>query len=131
MAKAGVGIGFHSHTHRNYGRLPLPEVTADAEQGLALLEREVRLRPASFAFPYGHHGSYSRKTIAVLQQRGLGTFFTTELGRSPLTSDQPISRFVIHPEDEIQSFRRKLYGGYDWVGRVRRFAYFISDFIAE
>jgi hypothetical protein len=30
---------------------------------------------------------------------------------------------VIHREDDIRSFRRKLFGGYEWVGKLRRLAY--------
>ena len=50
-------------------------------------------------------------------------FFTTELGRNRPNNAGPIPRIVIHPEDDLPSFRRKLYGGYDWVGSVRRFGY--------
>ena len=38
-------------------------------------------------------------------------------------ADRVFSRIVIHPEDDLDSFRRKLFGGYDWVGRIRRRAY--------
>jgi peptidoglycan/xylan/chitin deacetylase (PgdA/CDA1 family) len=123
MGRAQVGLGFHSHSHRNYGKLRVPEIAADAERGLSRFANEVGSRPSAFAFPYGHHGSYSPEAISVLRKQGLEIFFTTEMGRTSLSSNRPISRFVIHPEDDIQSFRRKLFGGYDWVGRLRRAAY--------
>lgn len=123
---AGAGLGFHSHRHRNYGRLPSDEIARDVSEGLALFESELAFRPASFAFPYGHHGSYSQETISLLRKEGLEVFFTTEIGRTPLPSNLPISRFVIHPDDDSRSFRRKLFGGYDWVGTVRRAAYSFS-----
>jgi peptidoglycan/xylan/chitin deacetylase (PgdA/CDA1 family) len=123
MQQSGVGLGFHSHTHRHHGRLSLSEIAADARNGLAVLQNKVGIKPTAFAFPYGHHGSYSSQAISTLKQHGLEIFFTTEMDRTSFPSPGPISRLVIHPEDDIQSFRRKLYGGYDWVGKLRRFAY--------
>ena len=123
MNRAGVGLGFHSHAHRNYGRLSQEEIAADASRGLSVLEREVGIRPKTFAFPYGHYSSYSARAISVLREHGFDTFFTTEMGHTTLPSEGPISRLVIHPEDDVRSFRRKLYGGYDWVGKLRRSAY--------
>jgi peptidoglycan/xylan/chitin deacetylase (PgdA/CDA1 family) len=126
MSQAGVGFGFHSHTHRNHGRLSLAEITEDARRGLAVLQNQIGIKPAAFAFPYGHHGSHTSEAISVLRQQGLEIFFSTEMDRTPLPSSASISRFVIHHDDDIQSFRRKLYGGYDWVGKLRRFGYSMS-----
>jgi peptidoglycan/xylan/chitin deacetylase (PgdA/CDA1 family) len=126
LSRTGVGLGFHSHTHRNHGRLSLAEIAADARKGMALLRDQAGLKPAAFAFPYGHHGAYSSQAISVLRQHGLEIFFSTEMDRTPLPCTGPISRLVIHPDDDIQSFRRKLYGGYDWVGKLRRFGYSLS-----
>jgi len=126
MSHAGVAFGFHSHTHRNHGRLSLAEIDEDARRGMALLQDQLGLKPAAFAFPFGHHGSYTSEAISILRQHGLEIFFSTEMNRTPLPSTGPISRFVIHPEDDLQSFRRKLYGGYDWVGKLRRFGYSLS-----
>jgi peptidoglycan/xylan/chitin deacetylase (PgdA/CDA1 family) len=126
MSAADVGVGFHSHTHRNLAKLSSEEITADAAKGLALFTDELGLQPESFAFPYGHYGSYSAEAIASLKEHGLEMFFTTELGRTPPHSANPISRIVVHPEDDMQSFRRKLYGGYDWVGKLRQFRYALA-----
>ncbi|HEX6186944.1 MAG TPA: polysaccharide deacetylase family protein [Pyrinomonadaceae bacterium] len=127
MSIAGVGLGFHSHTHRIHANLSREQIAADASQGLSLLAQEVGVRPIFFAFPYGHNGSYSADAISALREKGIEIFFTTHIGRTPLATDGPISRFVIHPEDDIRSFRRKLYGGYDWVGKLQRFAYSVGS----
>jgi hypothetical protein len=82
------------------------------------------MQPRCFAFPFGHYGSYSLEARSILRRAGLEMFFTTELGRTePGNSERTFSRIVVHPEDDVHSFRRKLYGGYDWVGRLRRFNY--------
>jgi peptidoglycan/xylan/chitin deacetylase (PgdA/CDA1 family) len=127
MATSGMGIGLHSHAHRNLGGMSAAEVAADVATGVANIQRQLGTRPRFFAFPFGHFGSYSRETTAVLSAHGLELFFTTELGRTPLRqADRLFSRIVIHPEDDLGSFRRKLYGGYDWVGTVRKYGYAIN-----
>jgi peptidoglycan/xylan/chitin deacetylase (PgdA/CDA1 family) len=126
MSAAGVCAGFHSHTHRNMARLRREELAADAAKGILLFTRELGVRPTCFAFPYGHYGSYSDAAISVLREQGIEMFFTTEMGRGCANSTKPVPRIVIHPEDDLQSFRRKLYGGYDWVGSVRRFGYSVA-----
>ena len=124
MISAGVGLGFHSHNHRNVARMPADDLVADIDRGASLLRSRLARQPNAFAFPYGHYGSYSNETLAVLRQRGFEIFFTTELGRTRLERSASVfSRIVVHREDDLGTFRRKLHGGYDWIGRIRRYRY--------
>ena len=123
MSAAGVGVGFHTHAHQNQARLSPTEISADATKGIALFTKQLGTRPMFFAFPYGHFGSYSAEAMSVLKEHGIQLFFTTELGRTPPNSQGAISRIVLHSEDDTESFRRKLYGGYDWVGKMRKLGY--------
>jgi hypothetical protein len=85
-------------------------------------------RPACFAFPFGHYGSYPAEAIKLLQGHGIKLLFTTELGRTPFVDENRLfSRIVVHEEDDSASFRRKLFGGYDWVGRLRRLGYWFRS----
>ena len=127
MVASGVGIGFHSHRHRNLGRLTEEQITGDALEGISSFNEHLGIAPRYFAFPFGHYGSYPKTAIDVLTAQGLKMFFTTELGRTPLDgASRVFSRIVIHPEDNLSSFRRKLFGGYDWVGRLRHCGYLWS-----
>jgi peptidoglycan/xylan/chitin deacetylase (PgdA/CDA1 family) len=131
MTSAGVGLGFHSHNHKNIARMPASDLVADINRGASLLQSQLALQANAFAFPYGHYGSYSNDTIALLQQRGFEMLFTTELGRTPLERSTGVfSRIVVHTEDDTGTFRRKLHGGYDWIGRLRRFNYRSRQFLA-
>lgn len=124
MAAAGVGFGFHSHTHQNLCTLSAAELDADASLGMEVFQQYLGRPARIFAFPYGHFGSYSQRALEILRDHGIEMFFSTELGRTPLEEGGEIfSRIVIHPEDDLESFRRKLFGGYDWVGRIRRLGY--------
>jgi peptidoglycan/xylan/chitin deacetylase (PgdA/CDA1 family) len=126
MMEGGVGVGFHSHRHRNLGRMSEPEIASDASEGISLFSEYLGEAPRFFAFPFGHYGSYPNASVEILSAQGIKMFFTTELGRTPLGQGGGLfSRIVIHPEDDLRSFRRKLFGGYDWVGKLRRFGYWL------
>jgi peptidoglycan/xylan/chitin deacetylase (PgdA/CDA1 family) len=124
MMSDGVVVGFHSHNHRNLGELSEGEIASDAAEGISIFTEHLGVGPRYFAFPFGHYGSYPNIAMDVLISQGIKMFFTTELGRTPLSDPRRLfSRIVVHPEDDLSSFRRKLLGGYDWVGKLRRFAY--------
>jgi peptidoglycan/xylan/chitin deacetylase (PgdA/CDA1 family) len=124
MINGGSGIGFHSHRHRHLGQISADEISRDARQGISIFKEQLGYGPRYFAFPFGHYGSYPEAAIDVLASQGIKLFFTTELGRTPMGGPSGLfSRIVIRPEDDLKSFRRKLFGGYDWVGRLRRFGY--------
>jgi peptidoglycan/xylan/chitin deacetylase (PgdA/CDA1 family) len=132
MNAGGVGLGFHSHGHRNLGTMSSEEIAADAAIGISLIAKHLGFRPRFFAFPFGHYGSHSSDARAALQNQGLELFFTTEIGRTaPGNFQRTFARIVIHPEDDVHSFRRKLFGGYDWMGRVRRLNYSVRDSLSR
>ena len=103
------------------------EITADVNEGLSLFHQHLGVPAKFFAFPFGHFGSYSKVAEEILKERGIELFFTTELGRTALAKTQRrFSRIVVHPEDDINSFLRKIYGGYDWIGDVRKLNYAVK-----
>lgn len=53
MLESGIGIGFHSHFHRNMGRLSAEDVHADVRRGLMLFKTHLGMLPEAFAFPKG------------------------------------------------------------------------------
>ena len=127
MNAAGVNLGFHSHSHRNLGLMSPGEITADVNEGLSLFQHHLGIPAKFFAFPFGHFGSYSKVAEEILRGRGMELFFTTELGRTALAKTQrTFSRIVVHPEDDMHSFLRKIYGGYDWIGDIRKLNYAVK-----
>lgn len=126
MMAGCVAVGFHSHRHRNLGRISEAEILGDTSEGISIFREHLGEAPQFFAFPFGHYGSYPKAAIDVLTAEGIKMFFTTELGRTPVGgAGRVFSRIVIHSEDNLNSFRRKLFGGYDWVGRLRTFGYLL------
>jgi peptidoglycan/xylan/chitin deacetylase (PgdA/CDA1 family) len=120
MAECGVGIGFHSHSHGNFGQMTTAEMAKDVARGLNLIEARSGLRPKTFAFPGGSSGSYNSAAVSLIKGFGLQLLFTTHLGRTRLGGRGHLfSRLVIYQEDDLEVFQRKLFGGYDWLGKAR------------
>lgn len=121
MRDSGVQIGFHSHRHRNLALLTPEEIGADIASGIAVFERKLGYRPQFFAFPYGGYDSYTPQVIGVLKRFELNFIFAAHLGRAGLPSEQTIfPRLSIYQEDNLAIFQRKIFGAYDWMGRIQR-----------
>ncbi len=124
MQAAGVGLGFHGHSHRDLGRLSPAEVAADLTAGLALMERHLGLRPESFAPPYGGYGSLPWTSLGDLGGWGIEFVFTTIFSRARLPlRGLLVPRLEILQQDDLAAFRQKLAGAYDWLGQVQRLAW--------
>ena len=116
----GVELGFHSHHHESYGRLSQAGMAADVDRGLTVWRNQLGALPTAFAFPKGGYGACPASAVTVLRRSGFSLLFSTYLGRTRLPSDEPIlDRIVIHQEDDLGVFRRKLFGAYDWLGGWR------------
>lgn len=124
MKDAGVHFGFHSHSHRNLALLPPGDLAADLAGGLEMFERRWGYRPPFFAIPYGWYEDYTPETITTLGQLNLEFIFGTHLGRARLPCHQLVlPRLVINQSDELGTFKRKLFGAYDWLEPTRRITY--------
>jgi peptidoglycan/xylan/chitin deacetylase (PgdA/CDA1 family) len=83
MAADGMEIGSHGHSHQWLESLDACAQEADIEQSLRLLD-EVGLprRDFLFCYPYGSHND---TTLRILEAKGCGAAFTTQLGLASLS----------------------------------------------
>jgi peptidoglycan/xylan/chitin deacetylase (PgdA/CDA1 family) len=120
LRHAGVTLGYHSHGHPNFGRISESEARADFEKGVASWLRNLGGRPSFFAFPYGGFGTCPPSAVTIAREYGALMVFTTRLGRTRLPCSATLfDRLMIYQTDDITTFRRKLFGAYDWVGHAR------------
>ncbi len=120
MNAEGVGIGFHGHSHRKLAQMTIEEITLEFEQGLNLYTRETNHQMKHFAFPHGSFDSYNDERVRFVSSLGMKLQFSTRLSRTPVnTTEALISRIVIHQEDDLEIFKLKLFGAYEWLGVLR------------
>lgn len=121
LKAAGVGLGFHGHSHRDLGRLAPGEVKADLAAGLAFMQRHLGFRPEFFAPPYGGYASLPWAAMDALQGVGITFVFTTIFGRARLPlKGLLVPRLEILQQDDLDVFRQKLAGAYDGLGLIQR-----------
>jgi peptidoglycan/xylan/chitin deacetylase (PgdA/CDA1 family) len=122
MALAGFEIGSHSHTHALCGTLSPDQVEREAALSKQILQQELGRPVTAFAYPYGRQRAFSGATRAALQKSGYATAFTVEGTRVGQDCDPlRLPRTCIGRFDTPATFRRKLHGCYDFIGRVRKY----------
>ncbi|MCG8652621.1 MAG: polysaccharide deacetylase family protein, partial [Pirellulales bacterium] len=105
----------HTHTHRDFREQP-SLFENDLRQSLAMLEAELGVRQATFAFPYGKRraGFSSDSLVAAARRLGVLCALTSENERTRL-SDSPFtwSRLTANQADTARTLAAKLDGRYD------------------
>ncbi len=116
----GVGIGFHGHSHRKLAQMTIEEIALEFEKGLNLYRQETNSEMRHFAFPHGTYDSYDTQRVSLISSLGMQLQFSTRLSRTPVDAKEPlISRLVIHQEDDLETYKLKLFGAYEWLGALR------------
>ncbi|WP_128546413.1 polysaccharide deacetylase family protein [Larkinella soli] len=106
-------LALHSHRHRNYKTLPLPEMEADIRENLAAFQRlDLPFIPA-LAYPYGGRPKDPAQKLAmqdILRKAGVGLAFRigNRLNRFPAADRFELQRLDIRGTDSMGRFVRKI-----------------------
>jgi len=120
LVSIGMDVGSHSHSHALMGALSSARARQEAGLSKQLLEQCIARSVSAFAYPYGRRNAYSRLTRTVLEECGYVTAFTqqgTPIG--PLSDPLELPRISIDATDTVRTFRRKLYGQYELMAKVK------------
>lgn len=83
LAKDGVALVPHTHSHPLLNRISLEQATAEIRRSREELNRQVGTSLPAFAYPSGH---YSRQVVDALRDEGFQLAFTTVRGINDLRS---------------------------------------------
>jgi peptidoglycan/xylan/chitin deacetylase (PgdA/CDA1 family) len=117
MREAGMEIGAHSVTHRNFARLPADEVLEEMTQGKDLLEQQLGSAVGSLAYPYGIPKRHFSDTVMALARDAGYERAGAILFRDVRSSDSAfaIPRLAV-TGDSLEMLRAKIIGRLDLVG---------------
>lgn len=87
LARAGVTVAPHTHTHPALGNIPLEQARFEIRESKRLIMQEIGSLGELFAYPYGSRGSIGTAVGEVLRDSGVQLAFTMELGRARLNED--------------------------------------------
>lgn len=133
LRKAGIEFGSHTVTHPKLFELDWKDVERELRDSKVEMETQLATRVTTFAYPFAFPQAnplFVRKFGDALVETGYRCCLTTEVGRARPGDDvYRLKRLPVNTEDDINLFRAKLEGGYDWlalpqamVKRVKRFS---------
>ena len=106
LARSGVEIGSHGHTHAEVGRLGASTIEADLRTSRERLQKITGAEPRYLAWPYGRT---SAAGIEAARAAGFEAAFTTDL---PTSGPYTITRVPVYRPDGRTLFSLKTSGRY-------------------
>ena len=117
MSAAGMLFGSHSRSHRSLAALSDEEAEEEIKGSKKSLESLLRTPVEWFAFPFGLWDDIKPEHANLVQEAGYRAALTAKAGANSLKSDFYDLRVIpVYEWDSIAEFKKKVDGGYDWVG---------------
>lgn len=119
LRKAGIEFGSHTVTHPKLVQLNWSDVERELRDSKVELETQLGARVTTFAYPFAFPQAkalFVQKFGDALVENGYRCCLTTEVGRArPGDNVYRLKRLPVNTEDDMNLFRAKLEGGYDWL----------------
>ena len=119
LQQASMEFGSHTVNHPRLVELSWSEIENELRDSRDTLEKELGLRAAAFAYPYGFpqaEPSFVKGLQIRLRQFGYETCVTTTIGQAEPDSDpMNLRRLPANSADTRALFAAKLRGSYDWL----------------
>jgi peptidoglycan/xylan/chitin deacetylase (PgdA/CDA1 family) len=110
MREAGVELGSHSATHRDFGEIDIERAKGEFEQSRLTMEARLGFTPDVFAIPFGQSRNWNDAADKAAREIGFSTIYAqAEETRPPGTVPRT---FITHFDDE-RLFKAALRGAYD------------------
>lgn len=110
MAKGGMDIGSHTHTHRILSRLSREEQLSELETSRRVLAERLGLDVTACAYPDGLPTTWNDATLWAMREAGYRIGFTFHGGSNLLPHPEPleVSRTVVSPTVTLPQLRLRL-----------------------
>jgi peptidoglycan/xylan/chitin deacetylase (PgdA/CDA1 family) len=110
MRAAGVELGSHSDTHRDFGEIDLDRARREFVRSREIMRENLGFTPDVFAIPFGQSKNWNSETDHIARSVGFKTIYsqaeeTRPAGTVPRT-------FITHFDDD-RIFKAALRGAYD------------------
>lgn len=87
MVSAGMTFGFHTRSHRMLSRLTRRDQEVELSDGVSWIRTMTGQMQVPFCYPWGGPKTYTRETLALLEQTGYSMAFNTVRRRIDLAQD--------------------------------------------
>jgi len=119
LARAGVTIASHSHTHAILSRIPLDQAQNEIRTSQRLIVQEIGQALPIFAFPDGNRPAFTPEVVSLLREEGFKLAWTMVEGCVDLERDDPLClpRIGISPKLTRAQAHWRLTPAYDYQQR--------------
>ena len=119
-----MAFGSHTVSHKDLSKLNLEDLRRELRDSKQIIERELVEEIGCFSYPYAFPEA-KRRFLQILRtcliNAGYKCGGTTIIGTANGQSDPLfLPRLPINEFDDIDLFRAKLEGGYDWVRNFQK-----------
>jgi peptidoglycan/xylan/chitin deacetylase (PgdA/CDA1 family) len=107
MARAGMDIGSHTHTHSILSHLGPAEQRRELADSRDILEARLGQRIIAVSYPVGGKSAYTAETVRLAQQMGyqFGFTFLCRVNPLPLTTPMEIDRLAVEDDKDVTGLR--------------------------
>lgn len=114
LMEQGFDIGAHSKTHQDLRTCTDRQLTGEVSGARTLLEQGLGKPVLTFSYPYGRH---DRRVRDAVERAGYRIACASRYGiNSARGSSYSVHRTEVTAADDLDDFRLKLHGKYDWLG---------------
>lgn len=114
LIEQGFDLGAHSTTHPDLRTCADEQLSGEVSGAKALLEQRLGRPVVTFSYPYGRH---DRRVREAVERAGYQIACTSRYGLNRgWGSSYAVCRTEVTGADDLEDFRRKLHGQYDWLG---------------
>lgn len=114
LVEIGFDVGAHSTTHPDLRKCADAQLDREVSGARALLERRLGRAIVTFSYPHGRHDRRVRSAVA---RAGYRLACTSRYGLNRTSgSSHTVCRTEVTGTDDLENFRLKLHGKYDWLG---------------
>jgi len=114
FVEEGFDIGAHSTTHLDLRKSTDAQLEDEVSGARAILGQRLSTTIANISYPYGRHDSRVRRAVERAGYQ-LGCTSRYGLNRTP-GSAFSVRRTEVVGTDNLENFRLKVHGQYDWLG---------------
>lgn len=120
---AGVRIGSHTVSHPRLRRLTMAGLHDEVGTSKRTLEDKLGDSVTTFSYPFAFpetDEAFTRRLKHALEEHGYRAGVTTVIGTAAQSDDRMIlPRLPVNSWDDLDLFRAKLEGGYDWLHPIQ------------
>jgi peptidoglycan/xylan/chitin deacetylase (PgdA/CDA1 family) len=123
LRQAGVEFGSHTVTHPQLRDVSAEQLRSELSRSKDDIQQKLGERVETFGYPYAFPQTdrgFVERLRGTLEESGYRSGVTTVIGRLE-RSDNPLfmSRLPVNAHDDLEFFRGKLDGAYDWLRRMQ------------